>query len=225
MSINSPQGAFGELSFGADAPDAPTITAFEVADADSSDDVFAAGDTLTIRFGEPTDGAGTGLAKAAVDALFTFTPDIGSDYTGSWIDNQTFVVTMGDGASAAIKRGDATVTPAGDAADQTAIRLDESPDGAASSAQSPALSGYFGGSAINWGTATNITVTGASLSKAGSSDWNGVVSSDLPALYAPGDAYVEFTASETNSNRMIGFANLATSGQFWGSTRPYFSMR
>jgi hypothetical protein len=212
VSINYPQGAFSNVTFGALMPAAPSITAYEVADPNAGDDVFNAGDTLTIRFDQATDGSGSDLNKDAVDDLFDFDPEIGTDYSGSWTDEQTFVVIILDPGTAVLNRANATVTPAG----TTGIRLASTPAGTASTAESPGLTGYFGGRPITWGTHTNITVDGASLTKSGSSDWNGVATSNLPVLYAPGDAYVEFTVSEATSNRMIGFADFANNGQFSG---------
>jgi hypothetical protein len=56
------------------------------------------GDTLTLAFSENTDRAGMGggvdVSKEQVDALFNFSTPLAENYTGEWIDNATFVVTI-----------------------------------------------------------------------------------------------------------------------------------
>jgi hypothetical protein len=61
------------------------------------------GDTLTLEFSENTDRAGFGggvdVSKEQVDSLFNFSTPLAQNYTGAWIDNATFVVTITDVAA------------------------------------------------------------------------------------------------------------------------------
>ena len=100
---------------------APDIATAALADPDNGDDVFGAGDTLTITFDAPTNKAGSGLlseagGKAYVDELFSFSHSLGARYHGRWRDASVFVVTMVDTGGHAIPAslGGATVAVVGD---------------------------------------------------------------------------------------------------------------
>ena len=91
-------------NFGTLAP--PRIVSFVVDDPDDLDDVYSAGDTLTLGLDMRTNALtapGTGSApattagdRAYVDSLFSFSLSLGADYSGGWRDASTFVVTATD---------------------------------------------------------------------------------------------------------------------------------
>jgi len=61
---------------------------------------YNVGDTITVRFSEPTNLAsfslGITIDKAAVDSLFRFTQDIGDVYTAVWETDRKLVITIVD---------------------------------------------------------------------------------------------------------------------------------
>ena len=73
-------------------PITPYIVNVTAEDYDNADSVFGAGDTITVRFNQPTNLGAAAGEKAFVDRLFRFDPPIGTDYTGEWEDAQTFRV-------------------------------------------------------------------------------------------------------------------------------------
>ena len=78
---------------------APTIVSFVAADPSNADDVFGAGDTLTITFSAAVTAVAVST-KAALDALLMFSPALGPSYTGAWAGGNTqLVVTLGAGSS------------------------------------------------------------------------------------------------------------------------------
>ncbi|AFS80974.1 hypothetical protein NKOR_05440 [Candidatus Nitrosopumilus koreensis AR1] len=58
------------------------------------------GDTITVRFSEPTNLAGfkldDSLDKDDVDSIFRMSQEIGDDYSGDWVTDRKFVVTIKD---------------------------------------------------------------------------------------------------------------------------------
>ena len=84
----------------------PDIVSVTAADPDDNDAVFSNGDTLTLRFDSATDLAGLSLNVAVpmadVDDLFTISPMLGSDYTGRWTANDTFVIELVDTSNHAV---------------------------------------------------------------------------------------------------------------------------
>ena len=70
-----------------------------------------------------------------------------------------------------------------------------------------------GAVAVVWTSAVGVTVTGNSLTKTAATAWGnaGAVSS---LQIASGDGYVEFTASETNTYRMLGLSNGNTNASY-----------
>jgi hypothetical protein len=69
------------------------------------------------------------------------------------------------------------------------------------------------GEAVAWTSAVGVAVNGNSLTKTAASGWGnaGAVSSQA---IASGDGYVEFTASETTTYRMLGLSNGDTSQSY-----------
>jgi len=61
----------------------PAITAFVADDPDNLDGVYSNGDTITVTFSESTNKP-IAAAKADIDALFTISEALGTDYTGAW---------------------------------------------------------------------------------------------------------------------------------------------
>lgn len=75
---------------------APRLERFEVRDPDNLDYVFSNDDQVTIVFDRATDlGAVEGRRKR-VDALFSFNIALGEDYSGQWLDDSVFVITITD---------------------------------------------------------------------------------------------------------------------------------
>jgi len=89
-------------------PPTPTLLTAVWDDADNSDLVLSAEDTLTITFDTATNqpgGTGT-LAKGIVDNLFTFAKSLGTDYTGVWTSTTVFTITIVNAAGATAVIGD-----------------------------------------------------------------------------------------------------------------------
>ena len=108
-------------NFGSLAP--PRLASFVADDPDDLDDVYSAGDTLTLGLDMRTDaltvevgswGAGHAAQgdRAYVDSLFGFSLSLGADYSGGWRDASTFVVTATDvsGAGTPNFSGDCVIT-------------------------------------------------------------------------------------------------------------------
>ena len=83
-------------------PQPPRLAHFVVEDADNADGVLSVGDQYLLTFDVPTDmgqciGAvpnTCGGGMAYVKRLFTFSAELASDYSGEWITNQTFAITV-----------------------------------------------------------------------------------------------------------------------------------
>ena len=85
----------------------PRIKSFVAADRDNSDEVCSVGDTLTITFDErvrppasvcltqPWPCALSG-GRRLVDELFDFTHPLGADYSGEWLNDLAFQITILD---------------------------------------------------------------------------------------------------------------------------------
>ena len=102
---------------------APTIAAFVASDPDNFDEVYSAGDELTLHLSMPTDALlrEEGLEpdelirptrgdRAYVDVLFSFSHSLGADYSGEWRSSSTFTITALDvtGAGAPTMSGPCT---------------------------------------------------------------------------------------------------------------------
>jgi hypothetical protein len=87
--------------FGTFAP--PRIISFVVDDPDDLDEVYSAGDTLTLSLDMATDALSVHEPsgdRSYVDSIFTFSLSVGADYSGNWQDSSTFVVTVTDATGA-----------------------------------------------------------------------------------------------------------------------------
>jgi len=94
-SISTSPGLIGSFSLKA----GPGIKSVVVDDPDDGDSVYSIGDTITIRFVEPTNqpkNKASGLTRADLDSIFTYTQNIGDDYTGEWLDSMTVRITIND---------------------------------------------------------------------------------------------------------------------------------
>ena len=80
-------GDFGDQS-------EPVLASFYAEDPDNSGLDYGAGDTLTVTFSKPTNRDVATDERRYVDSLFSFEPDIGDDYSGEWLDDSTFLVTV-----------------------------------------------------------------------------------------------------------------------------------
>ena len=80
-----------------------TVTELRADDPDESELAFAEGDTLSIRFSDPTGAApGDGLDREAIHELVAFSSEVSGDYWAYWNTSQLLVLTFGlvDAASA-----------------------------------------------------------------------------------------------------------------------------
>jgi len=119
----------------------PFFRSLVAADPDGGDAVYGADDTITATFSIPTNQPfGPDLIKSELDLLFSFSQDLGVDYTGFWVDPVTLVITVADpfGAAPPTVGGlQITAKPSGNLRDQANTSLP-------STALSPLLSGNFG---------------------------------------------------------------------------------
>ena len=78
----------------------PSLLSVVANDPDDADAVFADADTITLNFNEPTDAAGFSVGatipKAELDQLFSFTPNLGRNYIGTWTTSSQIVITIVD---------------------------------------------------------------------------------------------------------------------------------
>ena len=74
----------------------PLPAVFLAADPDNSELAYGSGDTLTVAFTKATNRDGSTAERAYVDSLFDFEPQIGDDYSGEWLDDSAFLITVTD---------------------------------------------------------------------------------------------------------------------------------
>ena len=80
----------------------PSISQFVADDPDDLDTVYGAGDTLTVVFDKATDRSNTTTGgvhygdRLYVDSLFSFNAQLGQDYSGEWLDDSQFTITIVD---------------------------------------------------------------------------------------------------------------------------------
>ncbi len=118
----------------------PSISTITAADPDNSDTVFSDGDTITVVFAESTNQP-AGAIKTEIDNLFTFSQNLGVNYTGAWPNSSSLVITIVDSSGAtppAIGQLTITVKSGGNLTNTAGTSL-------GSTAISPVLAG-------NWGT-------------------------------------------------------------------------
>ena len=86
-------------SFIADDPIFEDASVTNDAEEQSANLAFSEGDTMTIRFSQPTNLAGFGggiLTSNEIDSMFTLSApfEFGDDYIGQWLDTRTFGITV-----------------------------------------------------------------------------------------------------------------------------------
>ena len=92
-----PPVAHGELG----AVDAPVLLSFTAKDPTNGDEVYGAGDELTVVFDRALDWNETyALDRHAVDALFAFSTPLGAAYRGTWNETSAFTITIDDASGA-----------------------------------------------------------------------------------------------------------------------------
>jgi len=122
----------------------PDIESIEASDPDGAPAGYSDGDTITVRFSEPTNtpfkGTTNQLTKDDLVALFTFLQDLGADFTGTWLDSSTLRITITDSTGATPPAvGVLTLT-----VKATANLKDAGETTPASTDTSPTLTGDFG---------------------------------------------------------------------------------
>jgi len=123
----------------------PTILSIAAADSDGIDDgIFNAGDTIKVKFSEPTNKPPV-ATKVDLDSLFTFFTTLGADYTGLFIDPETLIITIVDKGIASPQIAEFTMTLTKDS-DENDLKSGTGTS-LASVAVSPLLTGSFGNKA------------------------------------------------------------------------------
>lgn len=82
-----------------------------LSDPDDGNPLLDDGDILTLEFDGPTNelfGSGT-LNRTQVNAMFSFSAGLGQDYTGQWLDEDTFVITIVNATGSGLNVG-STIT-------------------------------------------------------------------------------------------------------------------
>ena len=76
----------------------PSIVSFVADDFDNGDDVYGAGDTLTVVFDLATNRGGGGVTTTSVpvEDMLVFSHSLGAEATASWQDDSVLVVTVVD---------------------------------------------------------------------------------------------------------------------------------
>lgn len=91
-------GDFGEVA-------SPTLTGFDARDLDNGDAILSEGDQLVLTFSVATDRGGATrtfypsdaanvASQSDIDRLFSFSSSVGEEYTGLWVDERTFIITI-----------------------------------------------------------------------------------------------------------------------------------
>jgi len=99
--ISDKFGATSTATVSVKVSDAPFIEGMVADDPDGSDSIYSNGDTITVKFSEPTNQpfkaeTNNQLTKANVNALFTFSQNLGVDYTATWLKRSTLLITIVD---------------------------------------------------------------------------------------------------------------------------------
>ena len=117
----------------------PAIMSVTANDPDDGDAVYGNGDTVTFVFSENTNQPSAAI-KSDLDTLYNFSPSLGTDYTGSWTDAKTLVLTLGDTSGGTAPTIGATTFTL-----QAAGNLKDSPGTSpASTDTSPSITGDWG---------------------------------------------------------------------------------
>ena len=95
------------------SPSYPRLLSFTVVDDDNGDEEYGPGDSLILQFDSATNryeaaGGGTnssGSARAAVDALLSFSSPLGREYSGTWTRADRYEISVIDARGAAVVIG------------------------------------------------------------------------------------------------------------------------
>lgn len=71
----------------------PTVASFVADDPDDNDNIFGITDLITINFDLATDSPPV-ATKAQIDAIFSFSESLGTDYSGAWISPVQLEITI-----------------------------------------------------------------------------------------------------------------------------------
>lgn len=71
----------------------PQVVAVVADDPDDADNVYSVGDTITITFDRPTDQPAVST-RTNIDRIMTFSPALGSRYSGRWTTPSTLEITI-----------------------------------------------------------------------------------------------------------------------------------
>ena len=188
-------GTFGTKS-------GPFITSLIADDPDGADAIYGNGDTITVGFSEPTNQPSV-ATKADLDALFSFTQSIGDNYSGTWTDPLTLVITIDDSNNAtppAIDTLRVTVKATGNLKNAAATSLP-------STAESSALTGNFGtksGPSFVSVVADDPDVTGAGFSNGDTITIKFSENTNRPTAATKTEIDSLFTFSNSIGNDYIG---------------------
>lgn len=184
----------------------PRIVGFRAEDEGALDTGFTTGDELTIRFDQPTNRAAEPLSQAQIDTLFAFrdatgaTLSLGTAYAGEWLDRSNALIVIGDatGASTVAVGQSYAVCLAGG---QLRNLGNRSP---ASVSRSPALTGWLGGSTVQWQNLVHAQLgAGNILEKTNADLWLSGASS---VQTITGDGFIELLVDPVTHQRMFGLA-------------------
>ncbi|MEX2193597.1 MAG: LamG domain-containing protein, partial [Nitrosarchaeum sp.] len=136
ISISPPAtGSFG-------IKEGPSIISVTASDPGEIVPGFSNGDTIRLRFSEPTNmpfGNTAVLTKSDVDSMFLFSQSLSDGYTGKWISSQTFTITITDDiVDSPPKIGDFRITA------KSSGNIQSEGGSTASKSTSPPLEGTFG---------------------------------------------------------------------------------
>ena len=136
----SASGSFGIK----EGPSIISLKANDPSDDGGVEPGFSLGDTLRLRFSEPTNLAGfienQVLNRTQVNTLFLFSQSLSDNYTGKWINSQTFDIVITDATIDSPPTIDELRITAKSAGNILDAQLTSSP----SKATSPPLTGTFG---------------------------------------------------------------------------------
>ena len=155
----------------------PSIVSLTASDpSTTSDGQYGAGDTITIKFSEDTNKP-SAATKSEIDAHYTFSQNLGTNYIGSYTTPSTLVITIVDATGATpptIGGLTVTVTAATNLKNLAGTSL-------ASTSTSPLLVGSFG------------IKSGPSIT-----EFSVIDSSGLDAVYGTGDTFTIRFSEATN---------------------------
>jgi VCBS repeat-containing protein len=192
----------------------PIAISFLADDPEYPDELYSAGDTLTVSFDRPTNtpGGDEPHTRMTVDSLFSFSEfNIGSDYQGSWKNASVYTIEVIDPTGAHAKLGAISATPAGILPIRNA-----SGNSAGASVPSPVLKGSFSITRMTWTNRINVAEDGVRLSSTTAA--NGFIagaSSNERIIYpASAPHFVQWVVDGTNQHVMAGLNDVDTQTHF-----------